>query len=638
MAKIKTKQIGEVASGLALESTAISYTQTNSTDYQIAPVAAPELLVADTTLQNLAVFADAVVAEMAVVTDAGATVPDIVLAPISDPFYPHPTEFELLPPTNDCKDYPNPSGLTDSFVLIGTDSNDTLTGGDGNDTLTGGAGDDTLTGGLGRDTFNVTEGTDTITDWDSRFTPLIIYTDPTYPQISLWSNKTTDTLNVAAGATAIINGSDNAETISFLGANNLGTIIINGAGGDDKLGGSAGADVINGGAGNDLIVGNWGSDTLTGGEGNDNLNGGGGSDTYNVDAGTDNILGWNSVNDTLNVSAGATANMITTYWFNQDISSLIYGPGVFVCWMMPPSDVPQNISVENANNAGTIILTGQDGDDHLTGSAGVDVISGGLGSDVLIGNAGNDVINGDAGNDTIAGGAGNDTLTGGAGSDWFNLGILESTINSTGFYSGVDTITDFVSGVDKITVIIDGNIAYSDIADQLVQGAGAVALDFNDHFIFDTETGALYFDADGNGLNQAVQFAILQGVTQLSADDFLTLSLNTINYDGFIYAPCGMNPPPGGYILDIPLLSLEDPPTLISDFTGLVSNINVITAISVSPQIGDNVNIYQNSSVSLGSGSLSLSSTSTNFAVSVSSTYGDGLDLIGVSLSSGEFM
>ena len=71
MAKIKAKQIGEVASGLALESTAISYYQTNPTDYQIAPVAAPALLVADTTLRNLAVFADAVVAEMAVVTDAG---------------------------------------------------------------------------------------------------------------------------------------------------------------------------------------------------------------------------------------------------------------------------------------------------------------------------------------------------------------------------------------------------------------------------------------------------------------------------------------------------------------------------------------------------------------------------------------
>jgi RTX calcium-binding nonapeptide repeat (4 copies) len=257
---------------------------------------------------------------------------------------------------------------------------------------------------------------------------------------------------------------------------------------------------------------------------------------------------------------------------------------------------------------------------------------------VLIGGEGDDTLIGSDGNDSLAGGAGNDTLTGGAGSDWFNLGILESTINSTGFYSGVDTITDFVSGVDKITVINDGNIAYSDIADQLVQGAGAVALDFNDRFIFDTETGALYFDVDGNGLNQAVQFAILQGVTQLSADDFLTLSLGERMYGDFLYAPCGMNPPPGGYILDIPLLSLEGPPTLISDFTGLVSNINVITAISVSPQIGDNVNIYQNSNVSLGSGSLSLSSTSTNFSISVSSTYGDGLDLIGVSLSSGEFM
>lgn len=236
---------------------------------------------------------------------------------------------------------------------------------------------------------------------------------------------------------------------------------------------------------------------------------------------------------------------------------------------------------------------------------------------VLIGSDADDTLNGGTGNDSLAGGAGNDTLTGGAGSDWFNFGPLGNTISNTGFYCGVDTITDFVSGVDKITVILDGNFAYSDLADQLVQGAGAFALDTNDHFIFDTNTGALYFDSDGNGANEAVQFAILQGVTQLRADDFLTLTMTTTICPSPVVMP---------------------PLTLSTAFTGLVSNINVITAISVSPQIDSNASIYQPSNVSLSSGSLSLSSTSSNFAIGVSSTYGDGLDLIGVSLSYSEFM
>ena len=90
MAKTKAKQIGEVASGLALESTAISYYQTNPTDYQIAPVAAPALLVAETTPQDLVMVADEpVVADLPVVLDPD--LPDLVLDPITCPNYPNPS-------------------------------------------------------------------------------------------------------------------------------------------------------------------------------------------------------------------------------------------------------------------------------------------------------------------------------------------------------------------------------------------------------------------------------------------------------------------------------------------------------------------------------------------------------------------
>ena len=298
---------------------------------------------------------------------------------------------------------------------------------------------------------------------------------------------------------------------------------------------------------------------------------------------------------------------------------------------------PINISVENANNAGTIFIFGDYFDDSLTGSAGRDILEGKWGNDVLVGNAGNDVLRGGVGNDTLLGGAGNDflygdvgddTLTGGADNDTFGLRATIQVDNVYGF--GVDTITDFVSGLDKIvfdfTVLNDGmsidglSIDTLSSADALVQGDGAVALDANDHFIFDTATGALYYDSDGNGANEALQLAILQGVTQLSVDDF-TMSLT----------------------VQMPLCYLPDPIviSLPIDFVPGCQGVSIISAVAeplVSPTVSGNVNIYQNSNVSLGSGSLSLNSTSSNFAISVSSTYGDGLDLIGVSLSSGEFM
>lgn len=53
-----------------------------------------------------------------------------------------------------------------------------------------------------------------------------------------------------------------------------------------------------------------------------------------------------------------------------------------------------------------------------------------------------------------------------------------------------------------------------------MQGSGAVALDANDYLIFDTNTGALSYDADGNGASEAVQFATLTGVNSLSGTDF----------------------------------------------------------------------------------------------------------------------
>ena len=43
-----------------------------------------------------------------------------------------------------------------------------------------------------------------------------------------------------------------------------------------------------------------------------------------------------------------------------------------------------------------------------------------------------------------------------------------------------------------------------------VSGAGASALDNNDHFIFDTAQGLLLFDSDGSGDSEALTIARIQ--------------------------------------------------------------------------------------------------------------------------------
>jgi len=50
------------------------------------------------------------------------------------------------------------------------------------------------------------------------------------------------------------------------------------------------------------------------------------------------------------------------------------------------------------------------------------------------------------------------------------------------------------------------------------------ATDANDYLIYNTFTKALYYDADGSGLNYApIQFATLTNVATVSASDFVVI-------------------------------------------------------------------------------------------------------------------
>jgi Ca2+-binding RTX toxin-like protein len=149
----------------------------------------------------------------------------------------------------------------------------------------------------------------------------------------------------------------------------------------------------------------------------------------------------------------------------------------------------------------------------LNGGIGDDTLIGGAGNDLLIGGSGNDLLVGGSGDDTLVGGSRNDILTGGLGADQFMFYFLNQ---------GVDTITDFISGTDKIVIAntaLEGKLpANVDLTDaQFTIGASATSN--SQRFIYNSGTGALFFDPDGNGLMPQVQIANLGRDTVLSKSD-----------------------------------------------------------------------------------------------------------------------
>jgi hypothetical protein len=56
-----------------------------------------------------------------------------------------------------------------------------------------------------------------------------------------------------------------------------------------------------------------------------------------------------------------------------------------------------------------------------------------------------------------------------------------------------------------------------------VRGAGATAHDANDHVLYDTATGVLSYDADGNGAGAPDALAIFTGRPAIALADLLVV-------------------------------------------------------------------------------------------------------------------
>ena len=135
------------------------------------------------------------------------------------------------------------------------------------------------------------------------------------------------------------------------------------------------------------------------------------------------------------------------------------------------------------------------------------------------GSSGKDVLIGRNGHDTINGGLGNDTLTGGGGEDAFQFTSKLGKKN-------IDHVTDFTSSADTIELghLIFKKLAHAGLPTELSASefrVGAHPKDVDDHLIYNSKHGRLYYDHDGKGGDVKVLFALLDSHPNLTEADFL---------------------------------------------------------------------------------------------------------------------
>jgi Ca2+-binding RTX toxin-like protein len=424
-------------------------------------------------------------------------------------------------------------------MLFGRAGPHTLRGVGGNDTLAGGAGADTMEGGDGDDRYVVDSLSDIV-----RETSAAGGIDTVFASVKFSLGKNQENLTLTGDAPVTAGGNDLDNVLTGNAANNL-------------LKGGLGNDTLNGGLGDDALIGGPGTDTLYGGVGND---------AYYID----------DASDVINELAGEGTDTVVaslSFSLGKNIENLMLtGTGS----INGSGNELDNVVTGNAGantlagGAGADTLYGGDGNDVLNGGTGADTMDGGLGHDLYyvdeagdlvfdaggtdtvsaslsyslgktienlnltgssnINGSGNDLNNlltgyvgantlkGGNGKDALFGGLGADTLVGGAGADKF---FFDSALGGT----NIDKIADF-SAVDD-TIYLDqsifGALGLGLLANDAFR-AGTSALDADDRIIYDSATGQIWYDADGNGAGAAVHFAdVTPGTTVTNADFFIVV-------------------------------------------------------------------------------------------------------------------
>lgn len=441
-------------------------------------------------------------------------------------------------------------------TVYGGAGNDSISGGDGDDLLIGGAGNDIFDGGSGRDLAYGEDGDDTFrifNGWNGGYGEIFV---------GGAGSDTFDVSGTVGVATTIINLTDGTFTytpggsapLSFSSVENVigstGADTLTGSGEDNKLWGNAGNDLLYGLAGNDILDGGLGDDLLDGGDGVDTAS-------------------YASAGAAVTVSLALAGAQATGGAGSDTLVAIENLTGSDYADTLTGNALANTIS----GGLGNDTINGGDGDDVINGNAGADTMTGGLGNDTfyvdnsgdvvietstggtadrinssvsyslggtyveilsligstninatgnsqantLYGNTGANTLNGSGGNDLLDGKAGSDTLTGGTGADIFAFTTALGATN-------VDTITDFVVVDDTIQL---ENAVFTGLAAGALDAnaffIGAAANDASDRIIYNSATGALLFDADGNGAGAAIQFATLTTGLALTAADFVVV-------------------------------------------------------------------------------------------------------------------
>ena len=462
------------------------------------------------------------------------------------------------------------TGGAASDLIVGDDGNDTLYGLGGIDVLTGGAGNDSLDGGTGADTMKGREGDD------------VYYVDDAGDMVVELTNGGTD--EVRSSIAYSLSG-QNLENLLLTGGAAIDGVgnsfanVITGNSAANLLRGEDGHDTLSGAAGTDTLVGGNGEDRLDGGSEADLMKGGAGNDTYVVDNAADQVVenasgGTDTIESAINWSLGGqyAEKLVLT-------GSALNGVGNGFNNTITGNAAVNAITGQDGNDTlyglgGNDTVSGGDGDDWVDGGTGADTMKGGIGNDtfvvdnagdkvvettsggidtiessiayslaglnvenltltganavngtgnslanILTGNSAANVLSGADGADEINGGGGNDALAGGAGADTFAFDTALDGVNN------VDSIVGFSSADDSIE--LDSDVFTGLTAGALDSSAfalGPVAVDADDRIIYNSQTGDIFFDADGVDGNDAVLFAHVSPGTLLTASDFVIVA------------------------------------------------------------------------------------------------------------------
>ncbi|WP_367347759.1 calcium-binding protein [Sphingobium yanoikuyae] len=463
-------------------------------------------------------------------------------------------------------------------VVVGATSLDMLSGGDGNDVFDSRYGG-TMTGGNGDDTYIVRADFNSF--WISEYAGGGIDEIQTYTNFVTLPNAVENLVAMDDGvhhfngnqSNNIIRGGEGYD--SLFGGD--GDDLIEGRGGNDDLFGGVGGDsvsyehasaavavslrtgIVTGGAGSDrlwefenirgsayadMLTGDDGINVLSGLAGADQMTGLGGDDEYWVD----------NQGDVIVEAVGGGYDRVfakVDYTLADNVESLtLIGRGNIDAY---GNDLDNILTGNSGNNR----LRGFGGEDYMAGGAGNDIYhvnswgdqvveAPGGGTDLIVssisidllalpdvenvtlvnrwninlnGNALDNVLAGNSGDNVIRGFGGNDVLSGGAGRDSFGFDAAPGA-------GDLVQITDFSVADDIILLSHDqfGPIGSGSggwgLLDPDAFVIGNVAADANDRILYDSATGALFYDADGNGAGAAVQFALLTAGLALTSADF----------------------------------------------------------------------------------------------------------------------